>query len=99
MIDQAVVDALMATGARRSDSLLGRLTPRELEVLALVARGLTNIGIADELVLSERSIEKHVGSIFTKLELPADAPVHRRVAASLLFLSEVGVGGRSVAHR
>lgn len=95
VIDQLVVDALVATSTRRSDSLLDRLTPRELEVLAMLARGMTNHSIATELVLSERSVEKHINSILAKLDLPADSPVHRRVAATLVFLSEVGVGGAS----
>ena len=93
VIDQLVVDALVATSTRRHDSLLDRLTPRELEVLAMVARGMTNGSIAAALVISERSVEKHINSILTKLDLPADSPVHRRVAATLVFLSEAGVGG------
>lgn len=92
VIDQIVVDGLVATGARHTDSLLDRLTPRELEVLAMVARGLTNAAIAAELVVTDRAVEKHINSILTKLDLPADAPVHRRVAATLVFLSEAGVG-------
>lgn len=93
VIDQIVVDALMATGTRRHDSLLDRLTPRELEVLGLVARGMTNAAIASDLVVTDRAVEKHINSILTKLDLPADSPVHRRVAATLVFLSEAGVGG------
>ncbi len=98
VIDQIVVDALVATGARHQDSLLDRLTPRELEVLAMVARGMTNAAIATDLVVTDRAVEKHINSILTKLDLPADAPVHRRVAATLVFLSEAGVGG-AVAPR
>ncbi|QSF59404.1 response regulator transcription factor [Nocardioides sp. zg-1228] len=93
VIDQLVVDSLVAGGARRADSVLDRLTPRELEVLGMVARGMTNAAIADQLAVTDRAVEKHVGSILTKLDLPADAPVHRRVAATLVFLSEAGVGG------
>jgi DNA-binding NarL/FixJ family response regulator len=93
VIDQIVVDALMATGTRRHDSMLDRLTPRELEVLAMVARGMTNVAIATELVVTDRAVEKHINSILAKLDLPSDAPVHRRVAATLVFLSEAGVGG------
>ncbi|QSR28968.1 DNA-binding response regulator [Nocardioides sp. S5] len=101
VIDQIVVDALMATGTRRHDSLLDRLTPRELEVLGMVARGMTNAAIAEELVVTDRAVEKHISSILTKLDLPSDAPVHRRVAATLVFLSEagVGVGGGGVSPR
>lgn len=93
VIDQLVVDALVATSTRRPDSVLDRLTPRELEVLAMVARGMTNAAIASELVVTDRAVEKHINSILNKLDLPADAPVHRRVAATLVFLSEAGVGG------
>ena len=93
VIDQVVVDALVSSGTRRNDSPLERLTARELEVLAMVARGMTNATIAADLVITERAVEKHVSSILGKLELPADAPVHRRVAAALVFLSEAGVGG------
>ncbi len=93
VIDQLVVDALVATGTRRSDSTLDRLTPRELQVLAMVARGMTNGAIAAELFVTARAVEKHINSIFTKLDLPVDAPFHRRVAATLVFLSEAGVGG------
>lgn len=99
VIDQLVVDALVATGSRRTDSKLERLTPRELEVLAMVARGLANAAIAAELVITDRAVEKHINSILAKLDLPADAPVHRRVAATLVFLSEAGVGGRPMKPR
>lgn len=63
VIDQLVVDALLTTGARRSNSLLERLTPRETEVLGMVARGMTNAAIATELVITERAVEKHINSI------------------------------------
>jgi DNA-binding NarL/FixJ family response regulator len=62
------------------------LTSREREVLALMAEGRTNQGIADALVISERAVEKHVGSIFAKLNLPHGAADHRRVLAVLAFL-------------
>lgn len=93
VIDQIVVDALVATSTRRRDSVLDRLTPRELEVLAMLARGMTNAVIAADLVVTDRAVEKHINSILSKLDLPVDAPVHRRVAATLVFLSEAGVGG------
>ncbi|UUZ61020.1 response regulator transcription factor [Nocardioides sp. B-3] len=82
VIDQLVVDAPVATSTRRPHSVLDRLTPRELEVLAMVARGMTNAAIAAELVVTDRAVEKHINSILSKLDLPADAPVHRRVAAT-----------------
>lgn len=93
VIDQIVVDGLLAAGARRTDTRLERLTSRELQVLSMVARGLTNAAIAAELVVTDRAVEKHINSILAKLDLPPDAPVHRRVAATLVFLSEAGVGG------
>ena len=85
-VDPEVVVALVAAHA---DTLspLRQLTERELEVLALLAEGLSNTAIAERLVLSKRSVEGHVNSIFQKLELPDERRVSRRVAAALLFLS------------
>lgn len=89
VLDPLVVDALVESRKRKHRSLLDRLTPREVEVLALLARGRTNAAIADDLVLSERAVSKHIGSIFAKLDLhPDDADVHRRVRAVLVYLSE-----------
>lgn len=64
------------------------LTPREREVLGLMAEGLTNVGIARRLSLTERTVETHVGSILTKLGLLADVDGHRRVLAVLTYLGE-----------
>lgn len=72
------------TPAPRSADLLHRLTPRERQVLALMARGLTNSAICDLLVLSDRTIESHVRAIYRKLELPATDRHHRRVQAVLI---------------
>ena len=76
-------------------SLLGRrgdrlelLTPREREVLALMAEGRSNSAIADELVVTPRAVEKHVSNIFWKLDLPATGKEHRRVLAVLAWLQE-----------
>lgn len=91
VIDEQVVSQLMAASARRA-SPLDRLTPREREVLALVARGMTNSAIGAELFVTERAVEKHVSSILSKLDLASGVSVHRRVAATLVFLSEAGVG-------
>jgi DNA-binding NarL/FixJ family response regulator len=69
---------------------MARLTPREREVLAEMAQGKNNAGIAAALVLSERAIEKHINSMFSKLGLSAEPDVHRRVTAVLLYLGEQG---------
>ena len=68
------------------DDPLEALTPREREVLALMAEGRSNSAIAGELVVTERAVEKHVTSIFSKLDLPAAREDHRRVLAVLTFL-------------
>ena len=68
------------------------LTPREREVLSLMARGKSNRAIAEDLTLTKRAVEKHVGSIFMKLELDDEEVVSRRVAAVLMYLA--GTGGR-----
>jgi DNA-binding NarL/FixJ family response regulator len=73
-------------GRRRRDDPLDELTPREREVLALMAEGRSNSSVADGLVVSERAVEKHVTSIFGKLGLPASAEAHRRVRAVLKYL-------------
>ena len=83
-LDPTVVSQLLAR--RRGTDELDRLTPREREVLALMAEGRTNQAIADRLVVSLRAIEKYVTAIFDKLGLPASGDDHRRVLAVLLFL-------------
>ena len=60
---------------------------------------ITNGGIAESLVVSEKAVEKHIGSIFAKLDLPTDSPLHRRVAAAVVFLSDAGVGGSGSGRR
>lgn len=86
VIDPTVVEALVS--AKRAKSPLDHLTPREVEVLGQMATGRTNAAIAKELVLSERAVEKHTNSIFTKLGLSEEPDVNRRVAAVLLYLAE-----------
>ena len=89
VIDPKVVDALVEARMQRKESVLARLTARELEVLGEIAQGKNNAGIAASLVLSERAVEKHINSIFSKLDLAAvDDYVHRRVRAVLLYLAE-----------
>jgi len=87
VIDPAVVDALVAARSRAADSPLRWLTPREKEILGEMAQGKNNAAVAASLVLSERAVEKHINSIFSKLALSAEPDVHRRVKAVLLFLS------------
>jgi len=87
VVDPKVVDALVSARSRRRDSPLDRLTPREREVLAEMAQGRNNAAIAASLVLSERAVEKHINSVFSKLDLSEEPDVHRRVKAVLLFLA------------
>jgi DNA-binding NarL/FixJ family response regulator len=91
VIDPQVVDALVARRVRLRESPLARLTPRELDVLREMAQGRGNAGIAQELSLSESSVEKHVNAIFTKLDLASEQQVHRRVAAVLTFLRDASL--------
>ena len=83
-LDPEVVGRLL--GRRRREDPLDVLTPREREVLGLMAEGRSNSGIAEQLVVTERAVEKHVTAIFTKLGLPRDAEDHRRVLAVLTYL-------------
>jgi DNA-binding NarL/FixJ family response regulator len=88
VIDPKVVDALVASRARGAESPVARLTPREQEVLAEMAQGKNNAGIAASLVLTERAVEKHINSMFAKLGLSEETDVHRRVKAVLLYLGD-----------
>ena len=83
-LDPMVVGRIV--NRRRRDDPLAELTPREREVLELMAEGRSNQGIAERLVVTERAVEKHVTSIFLKLQLPAAAEDHRRVLAVLTYL-------------
>jgi DNA-binding NarL/FixJ family response regulator len=88
VLDPLVVEALVRARTRYAGSALSRLTPREREVLELVATGLSNSAIAGKLTLTERSVEKHITAIMAKLDLAAeDTEVHRRVRAVLVYLS------------
>jgi DNA-binding NarL/FixJ family response regulator len=84
VVDPAIVSTLLSR--QRSDDPLATLTPREREVLELMATGSSNQGIADELVISLRAAEKYVSSIFGKLGLPSTGSESRRVLAVLMFL-------------
>jgi DNA-binding NarL/FixJ family response regulator len=83
-LDPTIVSTLLSR--RRSDDPITQLTPREREVLELMATGSSNQGIADELIITLRAVEKYVSTIFTKLELPSTKSESRRVLAVLLFL-------------
>jgi DNA-binding NarL/FixJ family response regulator len=83
-IDPIIVATLLSR--RRDEDPLEQLTPREREVLDLMAQGNSNQGIADKLVITLRAVEKYVSSIFTKLRLPSTGTESRRVLAVLLFL-------------
>jgi DNA-binding NarL/FixJ family response regulator len=85
-LDPEVVAQLFSR--RRADGPLERLTPREHEVLALMAEGRSNAGIAAMLVLTVGAVEKHVQSILAKLDLPQSATDHRRVLAVLAYLQQ-----------
>jgi DNA-binding NarL/FixJ family response regulator len=84
-LDPTVVSRLV--GRRRQDDPLAQLTPREREVLELMAEGRSNQAIADKLVVTPRAVEKHVTSIFGKLGLTASGEDHRRVLAVLTYLN------------
>lgn len=86
-IDSEVVDALVAVQSRPIASAIHRLTRREVETLAEIAKGASNAAVADRLFISERAVERHINSIFAKLDFADPADVNRRVAAVLLFLS------------
>ena len=88
VIDPKVVEALVAEDARGEESPLSTLTPRERDVLREMAEGKNNTAIAEALVLTERSIEKVIHSIFLKLGLTWETAVHKRVKAVILFLAE-----------
>ncbi|MFF4346576.1 response regulator [Streptomyces sp. NPDC001530] len=86
-LDPEVVAQLF--GASRRATALDTLTPREREVLALMAEGRTNHAIAASFTVSERAVEKHIANIFTKLDLPPSETGHRRVLAVLRYLDSV----------
>jgi DNA-binding NarL/FixJ family response regulator len=87
-LDPEVVSQML--GRRRHDDPIEQLTPREREVLGLMAEGRSNGAIAAELVVSERAVEKHVTGIFSKLDLTTSSEDHRRVLAVLRFLDQAG---------
>jgi DNA-binding NarL/FixJ family response regulator len=90
VIDPKIVDGLVAARTKAAKSDLQRLTPREREVLSEMAQGKSNAATAATLVLTERAVEKHINSIFSKLGLSEEKDVNRRVKAVLLYLSDQG---------
>ncbi len=88
VIDPRVVDVLVAEKTREERSPLATLTPRERDVLAEIAQGKSNSAIAESLVLTKRAVEKHINSIFLKLDLSDAEDVSKRVKATLVFLAD-----------
>jgi DNA-binding NarL/FixJ family response regulator len=89
VLDPEVINLLLR-GGRAKDGSLANLSRRELDTLALMAEGRSNVGIAEQLVVTDRAVEKHVGSIFAKLGLDLAAEDHRRVLAVLRYLRDNG---------
>jgi DNA-binding NarL/FixJ family response regulator len=88
VLDPKVVESLVAAKDRMAHSPLASLTDREREVLSHMAQGQNNAAIARALFLTERAVEKHINSLFHKLDLTEEPDVHRRVMAVLAFLHE-----------
>ena len=88
VIDPQVVEQIVGGSIRRARSPLEHLTKREREILSEMAQGKSNAAVAATLVLSERAVEKHINSIFSKLHLTEERDVNRRVTAVLIYLTE-----------
>jgi DNA-binding NarL/FixJ family response regulator len=86
VVDPRVVEGLLSAHTR-THTPLEELTPRELEILALIAEGRSNTAIAETLVVTKRAVERHINAIFRKLELEESEDVSRRVTAALLYLA------------
>jgi len=87
VVDPLVVEQLVEARSRREDAHLEALTPRELEILGLIAEGRSNAAIAEKLVVTKRAVERHINSIFLKLDLRDAEDVSRRVMAALRYLA------------
>jgi DNA-binding NarL/FixJ family response regulator len=87
VIDPRIVELLLAAQRRRENSRFDALTPREQEILALVAEGWSNAAIAEHIVITKRAVERHINSIFSKPDLGDSENTSRRVKAALLYLS------------
>jgi DNA-binding NarL/FixJ family response regulator len=88
LVDPRIVDKLVS--ARRNDPRIEKLTPREREILAMIAEGRSNTSIAESLDITKRAVERHINGIFLKLELGEASDVNRRVKAALLYLTGEG---------
>jgi DNA-binding NarL/FixJ family response regulator len=87
VVDPIVVEQLVDARRRREDAHLDTLTPRELEILGMIAEGQSNAAIAEKLVVTKRAVERHINSIFLKLDLRDATDVSRRVMAALRYLA------------
>jgi len=90
VVDSRIVEELLATQRQREELRLDELTPRELEILSLIAEGRSNTWIAESLVITKRAVERHINQIFWKLELGESRDVSRRVKAVLVYLGAAG---------
>lgn len=89
VLDQQIVE----NARRREESVLSRLTPRQLQILSLIAQGYTNAAIAEKLVLSEKSVQNHINNLYQQLDLDReDGSVQPRVTAVLMYLQETQTG-------
>jgi DNA-binding NarL/FixJ family response regulator len=87
VVDARIVEELLARDGRRKSQRLGSLTPREFEILGLIAEGWSNAAIAERLVITKRAVEGHVRAIFSSLDLGDERDVSRRVRAALMYLA------------
>ena len=87
VVDPRIVEALLSMRKRSECTLIEELTPRELEILGLIAEGRSNASIAAALVVTKRAVERHINAIFRKLELEESEDISRRVKAALLYLA------------
>ena len=87
VVDPRIVELLLAARQQRADSHFDALTPREQEILALVAEGSSNAAIAEQIVITKRAVERHINSIFMKLDLGDSENISRRVKAAVLYLA------------
>jgi DNA-binding NarL/FixJ family response regulator len=88
VVDPRIVEELVTVRRRRERSRLDTLTPRELEILGMIAEGRSNAAIAEALVVTKRAVERHISGIFGKLDLGDEDDVSRRVKAAVLYLAD-----------